>query len=246
MPWSRAKREIQWQEWERDSPFGNFTLNDLFNACFRIQREASEAAGRHIPLVVENVVGAQRWVGRAAWHHGSFYLWGDVPALMPHVFKFLKQPGRNFHFPEKYGISGPCFRGADHETSVREALALKTVGHTNIRDEYGHTRHLTSQSESEGVKQGGSGPEWFDKALDERRKEAGTKAGGDWFGTYADQKADGTISPCRLQGSHSDSRKAASAMIAKIPFELASYVARYYKPCPIDLESSRRGAIREI
>jgi hypothetical protein len=224
MPWSRAKREIQWQEWERDSPFGNFTLNDLFNACFRIQREASEAAGRHIPLVVENVVGAQRWVGRAAWHHGSFYLWGDVPALMPHVFKFLKQPGRNFHFPEKYGISGPCFRGADHETSVREALALKTVGHTNIRDEYGHTRHLTSQSESEGVKQGGSGPEWFDKALDERRKEAGTKAG----------------------GSHSDSRKAASAMIAKIPFELASYVARYYKPCPIDSENSRRGAIREI
>jgi hypothetical protein len=193
MPWSRAKREIQWQEWERDSPFGNFTLNDLFNACFRIQREASEAAGRHIPLVVENVVGAQRWVGRAAWHHGSFYLWGDVPALMPHVFKFLKQPGRN-----------------------------------------------------EGVKQGGSGPEWFDKALDERRKEAGTKAGGDWFGTYADQKADGTISPGRLYGSHSDSRKAVSAMIAKIPFELASYVARYYKPCPIDLESSRRGAIREI
>jgi hypothetical protein len=22
-------------------------------------------------------------VGRAAWHYGSFYLWGDVPALMP-------------------------------------------------------------------------------------------------------------------------------------------------------------------
>ena len=51
---------------------------------------------------------------------------------------------------------------------------------------------------------------------------------------------------CKDYGSHSDSRKAASAMIAKIPFELASYVARYYKPCPIDLESSRRGAIREI
>ena len=56
----------------------------LFNEAFRIQREASIAAGRHIPLVVENVVGAQRWVGRAAWHHGSFYLWGDIPAIMPH------------------------------------------------------------------------------------------------------------------------------------------------------------------
>ena len=57
--------------------------NSLFEACFRIQREASEAAGRYIPLVVENVVGAQRWVGQAAWHYGSYYLWGDVPALMP-------------------------------------------------------------------------------------------------------------------------------------------------------------------
>jgi hypothetical protein len=60
-------------------------LNALFDACFRIQREASEAAGRHIPMVVENVRGAQPWVGRAAWNYGSYYLWGDVPALMPPV-----------------------------------------------------------------------------------------------------------------------------------------------------------------
>ena len=58
-------------------------LNALFDACFRIQREASAAAGRHVPLVVENVRGAQSWVGRARWNYGSFYLWGDVPALMP-------------------------------------------------------------------------------------------------------------------------------------------------------------------
>ena len=57
--------------------------NTLFEACFRIQREAIEAAGHHIPLVVENVCGAQKWVGKARWHYGSFYLWGDVPALMP-------------------------------------------------------------------------------------------------------------------------------------------------------------------
>jgi len=85
MPWARAKREISWQKWARaGSPFAErFSLNDLFEACFRIQREACEAAGHHIPLVVENVKGAQPWVGRAAWHYGSFYLWGDVPALMP-------------------------------------------------------------------------------------------------------------------------------------------------------------------
>lgn len=59
--------------------------NTLFEACFRIQREAEAAAGRPIPMVVENVCGAQRWVGRARWHYGSFFLWGDVPALMPIV-----------------------------------------------------------------------------------------------------------------------------------------------------------------
>ncbi len=57
--------------------------NSLFEACFRIQREACEAAGRHIPLIVENVRGAQKWVGRSRWNFGSFHLWGDVPALMP-------------------------------------------------------------------------------------------------------------------------------------------------------------------
>ena len=90
MPFSRGKREASWQRWERDSPFGDFHLNDLFNACFRIQREACEAAGRYIPMVVENVKGAQPWVGRAKWHFGSFYLWGDVPAIMPHTLKLVK------------------------------------------------------------------------------------------------------------------------------------------------------------
>src|SRR5436190_9088674 len=67
--------------------------NTLFDACFRIQREACEAAGRHIPLVVENVRGAQPWVGRARWSYGSFYLWGDVPALMPLTLKAARVSG---------------------------------------------------------------------------------------------------------------------------------------------------------
>lgn len=71
-------------------------LNRLFNECFRIQREASFAAGRHIPMVVENVRGAQPWVGRAAWNYGSFNLWGDIPALMPITFKGTKVPGFRF------------------------------------------------------------------------------------------------------------------------------------------------------
>ena len=103
MPWDRAKREIAWQQWERTSPFGNFDLNDLFDACFRIQREASEAAGKHIPLVVENVKGAQPWVGRAKWHYGSYYLWGDVPALMPDADRIKGATGSWFFATETRG-----------------------------------------------------------------------------------------------------------------------------------------------
>lgn len=71
-------------------------LNRLFNATFRIQREACEAAGRHIPMIVENVRGAEPWVGRSRWNFGSYYLWGDVPALMPPTFKASKVPGFRF------------------------------------------------------------------------------------------------------------------------------------------------------
>lgn len=81
MPWKRAKA--------LPPPVKGI---ELFDAQFRIQREASEAAGHHIPLIVENVVGAQKWVGRAAWHYGSFYLWGNVPALMP-IARAIKNTG---------------------------------------------------------------------------------------------------------------------------------------------------------
>ena len=99
MPWTRAKQIRRALRGEGDFPEG-YTgsrtvaeLTALFDACFRIQAEASEAAGRHIPLVVENVRGAQEWVGRARWRWGSFYLWGDVPALMPCAVKARKGMG---------------------------------------------------------------------------------------------------------------------------------------------------------
>ncbi len=66
MPWTKA----------RNPPEPNLALVE---ACWRIQREAG------VPMVLENVRKAQDWLGRARWHSGSFYLWGDVPALMPAV-----------------------------------------------------------------------------------------------------------------------------------------------------------------
>ncbi|SRR6266481_1263049 len=64
MPWKRAKALPP-------------PDNSLFEACFRIAREAE------CPLIVENVKGAQPFVGRASWKFGPYLLWGDVPALMP-------------------------------------------------------------------------------------------------------------------------------------------------------------------
>lgn len=95
MPWTRAKAkaaairaDLTGEALKR--------LNALFDAQFRIQREASEAKGEWIPMVVENVRGAQPWVGRARGNFGSYYLWGDVPALLPARVDARKVPGFRF------------------------------------------------------------------------------------------------------------------------------------------------------
>lgn len=121
MPWKRAKALPP-------------PDNTLFEAPFRIQREACAAAGRHIPLVVENVCGAQKWVGRARWHFGSFYLWGDVPALMPITTRAVKVPGL-----------GAGWRPPGHPKHVT-GLAFNTQAERQLR----------------GRKHEGSGPIWFD------------------------------------------------------------------------------------
>ena len=93
MPWSRAKAiATEYRSGKRDVK----QLTALFDACFRIQREACEAAGHRIPLIVENVRGAIPWVGRSRWNFGSFHLWGDVPAVMPVTIKAHKVPGFRF------------------------------------------------------------------------------------------------------------------------------------------------------
>lgn len=158
MPWSKAKAiAAEYRSGARDVK----QLTALFDACFRLQREACEAAGRHIPLVVENVRGAIPWVGRSRWNFGSFHLWGDVPALMPIT------------------LGG-----------------VKNGGHANQRSGHSHTTRLTNPAE--GRKGVGTGAEWFDGNL------------------------------CRLP-SASPRRKAASAMIAKIPLPLSQHIARVFR-----------------
>ena len=161
MPWKRAKALPP-------------PDNALFEACFRIQREASEAAGHHIPMVVENVCGAQKWVGRARWHYGSYYLWGDVPALMPIA---------------RCGVS-----------------AIKNSGGS-----WFNVAHNTGSGK-------GRNPDG--------RRTDGIKQGGTWFHD--------TRGGSRSTSSKSLKRKAASAMIAKIPIDLARHIARCWAPAAGD------------
>jgi C-5 cytosine-specific DNA methylase len=169
MPWSKAKekqRKIEASQEERTR------LTDLFNQCFRIQQEVSEAAGHYVPMIVENVRGAQKWVGRAKWNFGSFYLWGDVPALMP-------IPGKSQH------------------GQGRQSEGQKVEARIYHRDGASHTRHLTNPDERNGTK---------------------------GFGDF------NNCEMARKYGSKSKKRKQASAEIAKIPFALASWIARCFKP----------------
>jgi hypothetical protein len=110
MPWKRAKALPP-------------PDNSLFEACFRIQRQASEAAGHRIPLVVENVRGAERWVGPAAWHYGSFYLWGDVPALMPPTIGAQKFNPDGTQHPK-----GSWFKVADSKNRGARSAGVKFPG----------------------------------------------------------------------------------------------------------------------
>lgn len=200
MPWTRAKAiAAEYRSGARSIE----DLNALFNACFRIQREACEAAGRYIPMVVENVKGAQPWVGPAKAHFGSFYLWGDVEMVGDRVIagglrwesvraakRGSKITGQNWSRFIDEGVPSPHWN----------MQAVKTTGHVNYRDGHPHTRHLTNQRESDGVKQAGlSGLAWFDQGA-------------------------------ASMSSKSTSRKAASAQIAKIPLPLSRYIAKAYRP----------------
>lgn len=118
MPWSRAKAiAAEYRSGVRDVK----NLTALFDACFRIQREAIEAAGHFIHLVVENVRGACPWVGRSRWNFGSFHLWGDVPALMPMV-----TPRQVM----KHGIAHLDGSGGSFQTASVEKTGTKCGGGT--------------------------------------------------------------------------------------------------------------------
>ncbi len=166
MPWSRAKqiaRALRGQDTFPEGYTGSRTIAELtalFDACFRIQREASEAAGHHIPLVVENVRGCVPWVGRAAWNFGSYYLWGDVPALMPATVN-----------AQKFNPDGTSHgQGSWCAIADSKNRGVKVASDTGRRTDPGNGARFTSRDCGvEGIKQpgisgkrnNGKGDAWF-------------------------------------------------------------------------------------
>jgi hypothetical protein len=257
MPWSRSPDVVRpcgdgWEilnsaaakemraEWEHEGPD-----NRLFDACFRIQREACEVADRYIPLIVENVRGAIPWVGRSAWNYGSFHLWGDVPALMPITLKHKKVPGFRFDG------SGRSFQTASVEATEKGAWDNTVPGRLRRDDslnfggvkvpgqihgtEYALTRAgaggQTTLSTRDGEKTHGhvnkrDGHSHTRHLTNQAESDAVKQCAGngDWFSKEA---RDGGASA--RYGSKSNARKQASAQIAKIPFELARHIAATYK-----------------
>ena len=204
MPWSRAKQIArEYESGVRDRK----KLTALFDACFRIQREACEAAGRHIPLIVENVRGAQKWVGRSRWNYGSFHLWGDVPALMPMTNKAhhkIESPHLWLCDPNRAGgkyapdyTKNPGFR-FDGSGKSFQSECVKVASEHGRRTDVGNGARFTS-------------------------RDCGMEA----RSMYA--KCMPSVSQVTYNAPVS-ARKAASAMIAKIPLPLARYIASVFYP----------------
>lgn len=198
-------------------------LNRLFDACFRIQREACEAAGRYIPMVVENVRGAQPWVGRARWNWGSYYLFGDVPALMPmrkraeanKIPPAINEAIRNGQSPARWTNSAEHYFNETPDEGYK-SRGMNWSDQTKLGQDF--TR-IAGHQATEGLKQPG-----IDLS----------KIG---FNVANAKKFQHMVDGVEIKRSEDDkrqhigtTRKFASAMIAKIPLPLARHVARTFLP----------------
>lgn len=221
MPWSRAKALPP-------------PDNSLFEACFRIQREACDAANRHIPMIVENVKGAQKWVGKAQAHFGSYYLWGAVGQVGNRVVVVngkLKDRGiRAYRSPKVNGQNWSRYLETGEVSPHWRMAGLKANTHGGQKNQGGSLFKVAHNTVS-GVGRNPDGRKiqsscaprrWEDRDVKRLREAGGTKQGGDWFGKGEDS------SMSRLYGSKSPKRKAASAEIAKIPFPLAQHIAKCF------------------
>ena len=152
-------------------------------------------------MIVENVRGAQPWVGRAKANFGSYYLWGDVGMVGRRVVAGVP----------RFGVSvQPMSRQSD----------MKCPNESWNLTRPAYTKDHTWKRNPDGTDHG-SGR----KNADTLWRENGCNA----ENRMVPSKVPGIL--C-TKSSKSNSRKAASAQIAKIPFPLAQYIARTFGLTP--------------
>jgi len=148
---------------------------------------------------------------------------------MPFSGKLLK--GRsNFHFFEQTGLPSPSFHGAEHEASVQRHQVIKGNGRTWFGESHGEKFEGQPGNPARGdaVKvpsasgrrtDVGNGVRFTSRDCGVEGVKQSGLSGEAWFNEGA-----------AAMSSRSDSRKAASAAIAEIPYDLAQWVARCLKP----------------
>lgn len=233
-----------WEEHDRmdddGAPPGNYLHKPcpntyLFHWCFVLQREASEAAGRQIPMVIENVRGAARFVGKSVWNYGSFHLYGDVPALMPINLKrgrkvdgMKRNPDGTEHPQgswfriadssqgDRGGIKQLHSRG-DNATAGRNRMGLgaetlsdgqKFPSYSDPRRNGGKGVHLTSPQENADAQLERIAD--LAKVAPEAAMQvlSGTKIGGDWFSDPNGQRDQGIENADLARENQSPKKKA--------------------------------------
>lgn len=243
MPWKRAKA----------LPPPYLGMN-LFWQCWRIQHEAEEASGRQIPLVVENVCGAQKWIGEARAHYGSFYLWGDIGnvggavsgprPVFGQLVRTAKRgqkenPDGTGHGQSNwFKIADSKQRGAKNDGGSWFAIANNTTsGHGQNPD----GRKVPSEAGRRTDPGNGTRFTTRDCGIEGSKGMSGLR-GMSHPGANGKQKSDlgGPNDPRRFS-SKSTARKAASAQIAKIPQPLAQHIAKVFKPWRNDGTSPLQG-----
>lgn len=248
MPWSLAKQKAAWY---RENVTRQLELNCLFNACFRIAHEAG------VPLVVENVKGAQPWIGQARAHYGSFYLWGDIASVGGAVASTRPRFGELVRARRAGGKANPdgtehpqgsWFKVADSKERGQKNdggswFAIGSPGQTNV-GQNPDGRKIPGQDWSNFAKTGEVSPHWNQQgrkvAMNFHEHEKTGKPGRSFqsaavedskgFATGLGRGHDWRQDPSGRFNSKSSARKAASAEIAKIPFPLASLIARVFRP----------------
>src|SRR6185369_14527837 len=154
--WSRAKELVRLH---REDVTRQLALNCLFNSCFRIAQEAG------VPLVVENVKGAQPWVGRARAHFGSFYFWGVIDSVGNQIVSGKRlQFGSGLKAPKRGGSKnngGSWFAsGSPGRTKVgQNPDGRKVPVNFHEHDKTGKPGRSFQSVAVEGLK--GPGGDWF-------------------------------------------------------------------------------------